>query len=226
MMIPHWNRFADADEVADAAADIIGELARHAIETRGHFSLVLAGGRTPQAAYERLARQRHDWSRWEFFFGDERCLPPYHPERNSFMARQALLDHLPLEVHQIHEIPAELGPAEGARRYEPLVRGARPFDLVLLGLGEDGHTASLFPGREPPPERLVVPVTDAPKPPPERVSLNYPALSAARGVLFLVTGAGKREALARWRRGEPIPAARIQPRLPPEVLVDEAAWGE
>ncbi len=226
MMVPHWNRFASAEEVADAAARIIGELARHAIETRGHFSLVLAGGRTPQAAYERLARQQHDWSRWEFFFGDERCLPPFHPERNSFMARQALLDHLPLEAHQIHEIPAELGPEEGARRYEPLVRGARPFDLVLLGLGEDGHTASLFPHHQPPPERLVIPVTDAPKPPPERVSLNYPALSAARGVVFLVTGAGKREALARWRHGELIPAARIQPRLPPEVLVDEAAWGE
>ncbi len=226
MMVPHWNRFASAEEVADAAARIIGELARHAIETRGHFSLVLAGGRTPQAAYERLARQQHDWSRWEFFFGDERCLPPFHPERNSFMARQALLDHLPLEAHQIHEIPAELGPEEGARRYEPLVRGARPFDLVLLGLGEDGHTASLFPHHQPPPERLVIPVNDAPKPPPERVSLNYPALSAARGVVFLVTGAGKREALARWRHGELIPAARIQPRLPPEVLVDEAAWGE
>lgn len=225
-MQPHWNIFSDPREVADAAAEIIGEMARHAIERRGIFSLVLAGGSTPAMTYRLLQEQDQEWARWEFFFGDERCLPPFHPERNSFMVREALLDHLPLEAHQVHEIPAELGPEKGAEKYESLVRNSRPFDLVLLGLGEDGHTASLFPGQAHPAERLVVPVHDAPKPPPERVSLNYGALSAARGVLFLVTGESKRQALADWRRGRAIPASRIHPPLPPEVLVDEAAWGE
>jgi len=225
-MTPHWNLFADAAEVAEAAAEIIGKMARHAIERRGLFSLVLAGGTTPMAAYRLLREQEQEWSRWEFFFGDERCLPPFHPERNSFMAREVLLDYLPLEAHQVHEIPAELGPEEGAARYEPLVRNSRPFDLVLLGLGEDGHTASLFPGREPPADRLVVPVHDAPKPPPERVSLNYGALASCRGLLFLVTGEAKRQVLADWRRGREIPASRIPVPFQPEVLVDEAAWGE
>ncbi len=225
-MRPHWNLFHDADEVAWAAAEIIGEMARHAIEQRGRFTLVLAGGSTPMAAYRLLREQAQEWSRWAFFFGDERCLPPFHPERNSVMAREALLDHLPLASHQVHEIPAELGPEKGAARYEPLVRNARPFDLVLLGLGEDGHTASLFPGQTHPPDRLVVPVHDAPKPPPERVSLNYGALAACRGLLFLVTGRAKRHALAEWRRGRPIPASRIPVSFRPEVLVDEAAWSE
>ncbi len=225
-MMPHWNVFADAEEVAAAAAEIIGAMARHAIERRGLFSLVLAGGTTPAAAYRRLRAQQQEWSRWEFFFGDERCLPPFHPDRNSFMAHEALLDHLPVESHQIHEIPAELGPEAGAERYEPLVRNSRPFDLVLLGLGEDGHTASLFPGQEHPADRLVVPVHGAPKPPAERVSLNYGALAACRGLLFLVTGEAKRQALADWRRGRAIPAARIPVPFAPEVLVDEAAWGE
>lgn len=226
MTTPHWNIFETPAEVAQAAAEIIGEMARHAIGRRGLFSLVLAGGATPAAAYRLLAEQEQEWDRWEFFFGDERCLPAFHPERNSFMAREALLDRIPLEAHQVHEIPAELGPEAGAEKYEPLVRNSRPFDLVLLGLGEDGHTASLFPGQEHPAERLVVPVRQAPKPPPERVSLNYGALAACRGLLFLVTGESKRGALADWRRGKAIPASRVQPPFAPEVLVDEAAWGE
>ena len=226
MSVPHWNIFRDPAEVAEAAAEIIGEMARHAIEQRGLFSLVLAGGSTPAQVYRLLCRQEQDWSRWEFFFGDERCLPRFHPDRNSVMARALLLDRVPLEEHQVHEIPAELGPEKGALKYESLVRNSLPFDLVLLGLGEDGHTASLFPGHRHPDTRLVVPVRDAPKPPPERVSLNVPALSNCRGLLFLVTGESKRQALADWRRGQPIPASRIHPPKPPEVLVDEAAWGE
>ncbi len=226
MTTPHWNIFENPGEVAEAAAEIISEMARHAIERRGLFSLVLAGGTSPAAAYRLLAEQRHDWERWEFFFGDERCLPRFHPERNSFMARETLFERVPVEAHQVHEIPAELGPEEGAEKYESLVRNSRPFDLVLLGLGEDGHTASLFPGHEHPAARLVVPVHEAPKPPPERVSLNYGALASCRGLLFLVTGESKRQALADWRRGKSIPASRVQPSFAPEVLVDEAAWGE
>ena len=225
-MMPHWNLFEDAAEVAQAAAEIIGEMARHAIARRGRFSLVLAGGSTPAAAYGLLAEQHQDWEHWEFFYGDERCLPPFHPERNSFMAQETLLDHIPVEGHQVHPIPAELGPEEGARSYEPVIRNARPFDLVLLGLGEDGHTASLFPGHEHPAASLVVPVHGAPKAPPERVSLNYGALAACRGLLFLVTGESKRQALADWRRGKAIPASRVQPGFAPEVLVDAAAWGD
>ncbi|HIE55528.1 MAG TPA: 6-phosphogluconolactonase [Chromatiaceae bacterium] len=226
MSVPHWNIFRDAAEVADAAAEIIGEMARHAIEQRGLFSLVLAGGNTPAHTYRLLARQEQDWSRWAFFYSDERCLPRFHPDRNSAMARAMLLDRIPLDEHQVHEIPAELGPEQGALKYEPVVRNSLPFDLVLLGLGEDGHTASLFPGQRHPDNRLVVPVRDAPKPPAERVSLNIPALANCRGLLFLVTGESKRAALADWRRGKSIPASRIHPARRPEVLVDEAAWGE
>ncbi len=139
------------------------------------------------------------------------------------MLRQTLFDRAAVSENQLHMIPAELGAEKGAAAYEEAIRPALPFDLVLLGLGEDGHTASLFPGHEHPQDRLVVPVHQAPKPPSERISLNYGALCSADSVLFLVSGAGKHHALNRWQRKGDIPAARIQGRNQTLVLADEAA---
>lgn len=224
-MTPHWTLFDDPQEVAEGAARILVELAEEAIRRRGCFRLVLAGGGTPLLAYRLLARQQQRWDQWEFYFGDERCLPPDDSRRNSQLVREVLFDPARVPDSQIHEIPAELGAEKAALAYEPQVRAALPFDLILLGLGEDGHTASLFPGHEHPPQRLVVPVHDAPKPPPERVSLTAQALSRCRALVFLVTGESKQQALADWRRGKEIPASLIQPPIAPEVLVDEAAWG-
>ncbi len=214
---------ADAGAVARAAVDHIREAAGRSLAARGVFRLVLAGGSTPGRAYEMLADTVADWSGWQFYLGDERCLPPDHPERNSLMLRRALFDRVAVQKEQLHMIPAELGAEAGAAAYEEEVRPALPFDLVLLGLGEDGHTASLFPGHEHPQDRLVVPVHHAPKPPPDRISLNYGALCSAETVLFLVSGAGKHQALDRWQGKEDIPAARIQGREQTLVLADEAA---
>jgi 6-phosphogluconolactonase len=220
---PRWHLLPDADSVADEAARRVLRAARVAILARGVFRLVLAGGRTPEGCYHRLAAARADWADWEIYFGDERCLPAAHPDRNSRMAARAWLERVPIPPHRIHVIPAELGPHDGARRYAPEVAAALPFDLVLLGLGGDGHTASLFPGRSYPPEDLVHAVDDAPKPPPERVTLSSTALSCAQQVLFLVTGSDKRAALAAWRRGVALPAAAIHPAAAPEILLDAAA---
>ena len=217
----HWRCFADADAVAGEALARIDSLSRQAIEARGCFRIVLAGGTTPERVYRQLRALDTDWSRWHVLFGDERCLPADHPDRNSVMAARSWLDLVPLPAGQVVPIPAELGPQRAAEVYEPLVREALPFDLVLLGIGEDGHTASLFPGHEHPDDRLVVPVFEAPKPPPQRVSLNYPALCATRALCLLATGAGKRDALRRWRAGEDLPVARLD--CPVDVLLDEAA---
>jgi 6-phosphogluconolactonase len=187
---------------------------------------VLAGGNTPLALYRRLAAEPMQWSKWRVYFGDERCLPPDHPERNSFQARQALLDHVPIAPEHIFTTAAELGPTEAASGYGELLKGAGEFDLVLLGLGEDGHTASLFPGHDlglSPDAPDVLPVFDAPKLPPERISLSAQRLSRARQVLFLVTGEAKREAVNRWRRNETIPAAVISASSELMVLADRAA---
>lgn len=193
-----------------------------AIRAGGQFRVVLAGGNTPRAAYQRLRDARADWGAWHIYFGDERCVPRDDPARNSRMAEQAWLDHVAIPALQRHPIPAELGALAAARAYGASLRSVAAFDLVLLGLGEDGHTASLFPGHdwgEAPGSPAALAVFNAPKPPRERVSLSAVRLSLARVVLFLVSGESKRSALAQWRAGSDIPARAIAPAAGVDVLV-------
>jgi 6-phosphogluconolactonase len=221
-----WHVQPDAAGVADAAAQLIATAAAAAIEARGVFRVVLAGGSTPALVYRALRDLDTPWPAWRVYFGDERCLPPEHGDRNSRMTGTAWLDSVPIPAGNVHPIPAELGPEQGAAAYSRVLQEVDDFDLVLLGLGEDGHTASLFPGHDwgkAPGSPGALPVHDAPKPPPERVSLSAERLSRARQVLFLVTGTGKREAVAAWRGGAPIPAAAIAPASGVDVLVDAAS---
>lgn len=220
---PLWRIFSDRQSLIEAAVEQI-RLAEAACG--GSFSIVLAGGQTPLALYRRLASVPMNWKKWRVYFGDERCLPPDHPGRNTLQARLALLDKVPIVPEHIFTPRVELGPAEAASRYGETLADAGEFDLVLLGLGEDGHTASLFPGHEiglVPDAPDVLPVVDAPKPPPERISLSAHRLSRAKQVLFLVTGVSKRDAVKRWRKGEPIPAAKISAEKSLVVLADRDA---
>jgi len=224
-----WQVFPDAAALAEQAAALILEAAREAIAARGVFHLVLAGGETPKQAYDRLREVGADWPKWQIYFGDERCVSPKAPERNDRMARRAWLDHVEIPAKNIHPIPAEQGPDQGAQRYAEFIAGVPEFDLVLLGLGEDGHTASLFPGRK---QGLgkgdpdAVAVRAAPKPPPERVTLSAARLSRARRVLYLVGGHAKRDAVMVWRALADIPPVHITPTLGIDVYVDRAAWPE
>src|SRR6185437_3718305 len=149
------------------------------------------------------------------------------PDRNSKMARDEWLDHVSMPAANVHSIPAESGARDAAVLYARELRGIDAFDLVLLGLGEDGHTATLFPGHgcgahTDSPDVLAV--FNAPKTPPERVSLSAQRLSRARHVLFLVEGAGKRNAVVAWKRGDAIPAASIAPESGVDVLLDAVAY--
>jgi 6-phosphogluconolactonase len=218
-------QFASADDVAAETARRIGFAADRAIAQRHRFRCLLAGGRTPLAAYARLVEEPQAWSHWHLFLGDERCLPPEDPERNSLAIAHALTDRVPVPREQCHWIAAELGPEAAAKRYESAIATHLPFDLVLLGMGEDGHTASLFPGHPVPPERKVMAVYGAPKPPSERVSLTPLALAEAPERLVLVTGSSKRDALAAWRAGEDLPVARVAALGPTIVLKDAEAAG-
>lgn len=215
--------FPDADAVARAAVDIVLEAAADALSSRGRFTLVLAGGRTPLAAYRRLAALGIDPAGWEIFFGDERCLPPTDPERNSVAAAAAWLARSGIAPAHIHEIAAEQGPELAAALYAEEIAGWQPFDLVLLGMGEDGHVASLFPGHQHVGEPLVVAVHDAPKVPSERVSLNYAAICASRQRVMLVTGTGKSAALAAASKGQDLPVTRVADCAALTVLMDAAA---
>ena len=189
---------------------------------------MLAGGNTPRGVYEMLRTADADWSRWHIYFGDERCLPGDDLERNSRMAADTWLDHVAIPSDQVHAIPAERGAREAAPIYSDTLRDVGDFDLVLLGLGEDGHTASLFPGHDwgvamDSPDALAV--FDAPKPPPQRVSLSAARLSRTREVLFLVTGESKRDAVTQWRSGANIPARAIQPQAGVDVLLESSLLG-
>ncbi len=213
----------DADAVAEETTARVLAAAEQAIEARGAFHLVLTGGSTPIATYRRLAQADADWSTWHLYHGDERCLPVDDVERNSLAAREAWLSRVDIPAQQIHDIPAEQGAEAAAAAYEAVVSAAVPFDLVLLGMGEDGHTASLFPGQEVCPGPLVMPVHDAPKPPSDRVSLTPSALCRTRRMLVLVTGAGKRPAMRRWRAGEGLPIARVAVAGNADLILDRAA---
>jgi 6-phosphogluconolactonase len=222
----------DAEAVARRAADVIANHVNDARQRRVDVHIALAGGSTPQRAYELLAGMQGSWGGVHLWLGDERCVPEDHEDSNTKMIRESLLDRLRAsEPPQLHHVRGELGPEDAAWIYGcDVVRamGERPvFDVVLLGMGPDGHTASLFPGH---PEALsaeapVIGVRDSPKPPPERITLTLPVLRRARFTILLVTGEEKAEALARVRAGDPeLPPGRLGDGLD-EIVCDPAAAG-
>ena len=213
--MPEFAVFETPEDVAEsAAAEIAAAL------DEGARTLTLAGGTTPMRCYELLAQADVRWGRVTILFGDERCVAPEHPDSNYRAARAVLLDRV--APASVHRMPAELGPDEGAELYSRIVASLAPLDVVVLGVGEDGHTASLFPGHpEVQATGWAIGVRNSPKPPPERVSLTLPALQGARKVLVLATGPGKADAVARAKRGE-VPSGMIASA---RWLIDRAASG-
>lgn len=221
-MQTRWHQAADTHDWLTRALAWVSHAEARALAHQGAFHIVLAGGGTPRQLYQALAGEPHAWREWHVWLGDERCLPAQDPARNSIMIQDNLLQATPIPADRFHAIPAELGPEQGATVYARALAGTGDFDLVLLGLGEDGHTASLFPGQDwggSPDAPAALPVHGAPKPPAERVSLSAHRLAQAHEVLFLVAGADKRDAVARWQAGEDIPASAIRPRGGVDVLL-------
>ncbi len=218
-----WRILKDAEAVTSEAVSLIQQAADEAIARHGEFRLVLSGGTTPREIYRRLAASAGDLGRWRLYYGDERCLPVDDLQRNSRMVEESGLaakagGHFP--------IPAERGAEAAASAYAQTIETALPFDLVLLGVGEDGHTASLFPGHDWSDTALVVPVRNAPKPPPDRVSLTPRALRDCRRILVILTGIGKAGAVAHWRLGHPLPIHAVTHATNFIVLGDSASLSE
>ena len=236
----------DPSALAQAAAEHIAAAAVAAVAARGRFVVALSGGGTPRPVYERLAgeyRERVPWTRTTVLFCDERCVPPGDPASNYGMVARALLDHVPVPPEQVHRIAGEREPEWAAREYERALRGAlgaprRPtalLDLALLGVGTDGHTASLFPGRSALDEReRWVVATEAPASAPvrARITLTFPLLARARDACFLCVGVEKRAvaqrilgAPAEPEGAAPCPAARVRGIERTLWLLDQAAGG-
>jgi 6-phosphogluconolactonase len=226
-------RLKDAGAVARAAAAAVVESAFKAIHEHGEFRFVLAGGTTPRATYAMLAgdlRDEVDWRRVIFYFSDERCVPPDDPASNYRMAREALLDPLKIPSRSVRRMAGELQPPNAAAEYDAEVRSVMAqrhpaFDLALLGMGPEGHTASLFPGSAALEEnsRTVVNVT-VPAEPAERLTMTPVALASVRQIVFLVTSAEKAGALSSvFTDGDDLPAARVSRLVPSRFLVDEEA---
>ncbi len=226
---------ADAEAVSERAAGEIVRRLQSARRERGVAHLALSGGRTPGRTYELLASELSSWDGIEVWFADERCVGPRDEESNFKLAADTLLDPAGIPPERVHRMEGELGPDEGAERYARALQehvasrdGDRPvLDVIVLGIGPDGHVASLFPGAptlDAGEQALCLPVRDSPKPPPERITLSLAALRGARRCLLLTTGAEKADATAAML-GQPsrhVPASLLRrDRL--SVIADDAA---
>lgn len=226
----------DADAVALVAADIIAASSEAA---DNGFSIALAGGTTPRRLYEALASEPYtsgiDWDKWSVWWGDERCVPPTDEMSNYALAAEALLNRVPIPAERVHRIHGEIGSRAAALAYESEIRdhfgtSMPQFDLILLGIGEDGHTASLFPGTQALQETPLAAVPGVASTPPfDRVTLSLPAINAARRVVFVVAGRNKAHALrmviaADQEDAQQPPAALVRPVSgAAQFVVDEAA---
>ena len=223
--MPDLHVLPTPEDAADATAEYIVLLGERCAQASGRFTVALSGGSTPRRLYERLASQpyasRIPWSGWHVFWGDERCVPPDDPDSNYRMAKEALLDRVPISPANIHRMRGETGPGEAAEEYEAVVRdvfqAATPsFDLILLGLGEDGHTASLFPGTQALEERRRLVVgNEVPRLGAHRITFTLPLINEAKVVAFLVTDESKSRTVQRVLEPAPtepvLPAALVRP---------------
>ena len=214
----NWKPYDSIELLAEAACQRVLDAAEKAIAEHGAFKLVLAGGTAPVKAYQLLAKKQADWSKWHIYYGDERCLPVDDNERNSLVAEQKWLDLVAIPKAQIHPMAAELGAEAGAEQYAKVVAEAGRFDLVLLGMGEDGHTASLFPGHVHNVDELTHAVHNSPKPPSDRVTISAKALSNTAELIFIVSG-DKHDALAAWKNQQDIPVTHLCPASTVDVLL-------
>ncbi len=239
---PTLQIFSSKQELGQAVASLVARLSAQAICDRGRFTVALSGGSLPKIVCPPLVsepwRSQINWSAWHIFWADERCVPLDHPDSNFRLAREQLFDQVKIPVAQIYPIDDSFEPDITAKAYAAILNqffqpapGHPPrFDLILLGMGEDGHTASLFPRHSLLDEtaRWVAPVFDSPKPPPERITLTLPVINQAGHVAFVTAGIGKADILARVlasdELAENIPARLV---LPTEGelfwFVDEAA---
>ena len=219
--------YPTSQELSKSIGSYVAQLSAQTIPVRGRFTVALSGGSLPRLLAPRLITEPLaddiDWSAWHVFFADERCVPLTHPDSNYRLVLEEFFSYVDIPHDQIYALNPRLAPDQAAAAYQEILRrvfypepGRLPrFDLILLGMGEDGHTASLFPNHPllHETERWVAPIVDSPKPPPERITLTLPIINNAANVAFITTGSSKAAVLPQVLTAstEPLPAGRVQP---------------
>lgn len=224
----NWQLLATAEDVAETALQVILSAAEKAIAEKGSFHFVTAGGTTPNAIYAKLAALSDDalnWDAWHIYMGDERVLPANNSERNSKVLNDIWLKDSKIPAQNQHLMRTELGLEASAEDYRQQISGVS-FDVVMLGMGEDGHTASLFPGHNVSAVAGVLCETDSPKMPPERISLSYECLGETQLLLKIITGASKQTPISQWLAGENLPINQVKTANIEVVLLDNSAMPE
>ena len=228
---PNVRLVANADEAGVVAASLLSEFAHQSVLARGRFTLAMPGGSSPKSVFAHLSASATSpdfpWRQTQLLWVDERAVPPDHADSNYGGFVRDVLPNLPIDPADVHPMRGELGPDEGAAHYQNLlinVLGTHPIDAVLLGIGEDGHIASLFPGA-PSLEAIetVIGIHDSPKPPPMRITLTLPTLRAARLIVILGLGSNKKDAVTRSLSGDPLPARLAASGSSAVWIVDEHA---
>ena len=209
MLSDNWLVFEDDDNLSRKLANAILKIAAQSIELRDKFTIVLAGGRSPIKLYKILSQANSNWEKWHIYMGDERCLPLRDMDRNDRVINDIWLNDSPIPKCNIHLINAELGMFESQLNYKHIVKEINKFDVTLLCIGEDGHTASLFPGHQYPKAESVVLEFNSPKLPKERISLSYQRLNNSRHVFKIISGKSKQKAVKFWLQGEMLPINNI-----------------
>lgn len=204
----HWSVYKQLEEASKAAADFLAENILASVKARGVCHVIVPGGNTPARCFDYLIKKSLPWEKIHWYPGDERCYPEGHPERNDVMLREHLLAHI--AVSHFHPMRAELGAEQAAKAYRETIQAIDAFDIAFLGMGEDGHTASLFPGNAALQDnQTVVAVSHSPKPPAERVSMSLNTLRQSRLRMVLAAGAGKAGIIERIRAGDNFPVNSI-----------------
>jgi 6-phosphogluconolactonase len=224
----NWHSFETAEQISDEVFQQIKHLSAIAIEEKECFKIVLAGGTTPGEIYRKLVNLETDWNKWQIYYGDERCLPANDPQRNSIMAEDNWLSHIDIKEENIYRINTELGAEKASQDYQELLTSVLPFDLVLNGMGEDGHTASLFPEQieRLDQQNLTHVINNSPKPPPQRVSLSFKALNTTHRSFIIVTGKSKYKVIKCWQEGHKLPINQLtclDDNIPADVFIDKQA---
>jgi len=209
MLNNNWNIFKNINELSQKLANDILSDAESSIKSKNSFKIVLAGGNSILQTYEILSNSKSDWGKWHIYIGDERCLPLKDKERNDHNINTIWLNNSPIPKKNIHFIRAELSAKQAVSHYETTLREVEIFDLTLLSMGEDGHTASLFLGHQYNASSDVIIVNNSPKKPKQRISLSYARLNRSNKIFKIISGSSKCNAVGQWLNNIQLPINQI-----------------